>query len=371
MGPRDRSTRSTSRACSRSPATPAAARRAGRRRRRMTVALRALEPALARRPGRGAALHGRAEGAARAMAEPDPFTAPAARADRRAGARARPASPGGCRRRSRRSSARPASRARHDIAALPRALATPGRQPARRALVRAPRGLRRPRAARAAAPVHRRARGDARALPLARGRAARGHGGRAVPRRRALAIEAGGQLRRRAADLPGPPLRRADRGRAARHGDRCSRSPASTARRARPRCTTSRSTIPAPVALLVDRPLPAARRQPAASGAPSRRPAFRRRFGRLGADLAPGRPLRELVEAARRFAAPAAARAAPARRLGHAAPLDRRGALQPAYVPRAGPAAQRRAAASAGPRGGPCPTRSAAARPRARTPSAP
>jgi len=37
-------------------------------------------------------------------------------------------------------------------------------------------------------------------------------------------------------------------------------------------------------------------------------PAFRRRFGRLGADLAPGRPLRELVEAARRFAAPAAAR---------------------------------------------------------------
>jgi hypothetical protein len=37
-------------------------------------------------------------------------------------------------------------------------------------------------------------------------------------------------------------------------------------------------------------------------------PAFRRRFGRLAADLAPGRPLRELVEAARRFAAPAAAR---------------------------------------------------------------
>jgi hypothetical protein len=37
-------------------------------------------------------------------------------------------------------------------------------------------------------------------------------------------------------------------------------------------------------------------------------PAFRRRFGRVGADLAPGRPLRELVEAARRFAAPAAAR---------------------------------------------------------------
>jgi hypothetical protein len=37
-------------------------------------------------------------------------------------------------------------------------------------------------------------------------------------------------------------------------------------------------------------------------------PAFRRRFGRLSADLAPGRPLRELVEAARRFAAPAAAR---------------------------------------------------------------
>jgi IrrE N-terminal-like domain len=37
-------------------------------------------------------------------------------------------------------------------------------------------------------------------------------------------------------------------------------------------------------------------------------PAFRRRFGRLGADLALGRPLRELVEAARRFAAPAAAR---------------------------------------------------------------
>jgi IrrE N-terminal-like domain len=37
-------------------------------------------------------------------------------------------------------------------------------------------------------------------------------------------------------------------------------------------------------------------------------PAFRRRFGRLGADLAPGRPLRELVEAARRFAAPAATR---------------------------------------------------------------
>ncbi len=37
-------------------------------------------------------------------------------------------------------------------------------------------------------------------------------------------------------------------------------------------------------------------------------PAFRRRFGRLAADLAPGRPLRELVEAARRFTAPAAAR---------------------------------------------------------------
>jgi IrrE N-terminal-like domain len=37
-------------------------------------------------------------------------------------------------------------------------------------------------------------------------------------------------------------------------------------------------------------------------------PAFRSRFGVLGADLAPGRPLRELVEAARRFAAPAAAR---------------------------------------------------------------
>jgi hypothetical protein len=37
-------------------------------------------------------------------------------------------------------------------------------------------------------------------------------------------------------------------------------------------------------------------------------PAFRRRFGRVGVDLSPGRPLRELVEAARRFAAPAAAR---------------------------------------------------------------
>jgi hypothetical protein len=37
-------------------------------------------------------------------------------------------------------------------------------------------------------------------------------------------------------------------------------------------------------------------------------PAFRSRFGRLAADLGPGRPLRELVEAARRFAAPAAAR---------------------------------------------------------------
>jgi hypothetical protein len=37
-------------------------------------------------------------------------------------------------------------------------------------------------------------------------------------------------------------------------------------------------------------------------------PAFRRRFGCVAADLAPGRPLRELVEAARRFAAPAAAR---------------------------------------------------------------
>jgi hypothetical protein len=36
-------------------------------------------------------------------------------------------------------------------------------------------------------------------------------------------------------------------------------------------------------------------------------PAFRGRFGRLRADLAPGRPLRELVESARRFAAPAAA----------------------------------------------------------------
>ena len=33
-------------------------------------------------------------------------------------------------------------------------------------------------------------------------------------------------------------------------------------------------------------------------------PSFRRRFGRIGADLAPGRPLRELVEAARRFGAP-------------------------------------------------------------------
>jgi hypothetical protein len=37
-------------------------------------------------------------------------------------------------------------------------------------------------------------------------------------------------------------------------------------------------------------------------------PSFRRRFGPPAADLAPGRPLRELVEAARRFAAPAAAR---------------------------------------------------------------
>ena len=37
-------------------------------------------------------------------------------------------------------------------------------------------------------------------------------------------------------------------------------------------------------------------------------PAFRRRFGRLGADLGPGRPLRELVEAARRFAAPGGTR---------------------------------------------------------------
>ena len=64
---------------------------------------------------------------------------------------------------------------------------------------------------------------------------------------------------------------------------------------------------PAPVALL------AIGRYPANDGRlPIWRtvasPAFRRRFGRLGADLAPGRPLRELVEAARRFAAPAAAR---------------------------------------------------------------
>jgi hypothetical protein len=39
-------------------------------------------------------------------------------------------------------------------------------------------------------------------------------------------------------------------------------------------------------------------------------PAFRRRFGHLAADLAPGGPLRELVEAARRFSAPVGARLA-------------------------------------------------------------
>ncbi len=62
---------------------------------------------------------------------------------------------------------------------------------------------------------------------------------------------------------------------------------------------------PAPVALLVvgrfpqrDGSLPVWRTVAS--------PGFRRRFGRIGADLAPGRPLRELVEAARRFDAPAA-----------------------------------------------------------------
>ena len=64
-------------------------------------------------------------------------------------------------------------------------------------------------------------------------------------------------------------------------------------------------------------------------------PAFRRRFGRLGADLAPGRPLRELVEAARRFAAPAAARLRLPDASGTRPPLDRGGALQPPHVPRA------------------------------------
>ena len=42
------------------------------------------------------------------------------------------------------------------------------------------------------------------------------------------------------------------------------------------------------------------------SGAPCRRPASAGASARIGADLAPGRPLRELVEAARRFDAPAA-----------------------------------------------------------------
>jgi hypothetical protein len=62
---------------------------------------------------------------------------------------------------------------------------------------------------------------------------------------------------------------------------------------------------PAPVALLVvgrfprrDGSLPVWRTVAS--------PSFRRRFGRIGADLAPGSPLRDLVEAARRFGAPAA-----------------------------------------------------------------
>jgi hypothetical protein len=98
-------------------------------------------------------------------------------------------------------------------------------------------------------------------------------------------------------------------------------------------------------------------------------PAFRRRFGRLGTDLAPGRPLRDLVEAARRFAAPAAARRRP-RACGC------RTARAPCATgpPRRTTTAARSSCwspASAAPRAGPCRTRSAAAWTRARTPSAP
>ena len=87
--------------------------------------------------------------------------------------------------------------ARHDIGELPPGVATPGR-----ALLGALWFERREvyvdlAQSAAAAPLHRRPRGDARALPMARGGAARGHGGRAVPR------DARSRSRRRPTTAPG------------------------------------------------------------------------------------------------------------------------------------------------------------------------
>ena len=139
------------------------------------------ERAVARRPGRGAALHGRAQGAARCLSRSPHGAAASAIAERalaQAGVarRAADAARGAAPRRGH-------PRARADARA---ARARPHARPpaARRAVVRGAGDLPRRVAVRAAPPLHRGARADARAVPVARGRAARGHERRAVPRDR-------------------------------------------------------------------------------------------------------------------------------------------------------------------------------------------
>ena len=190
--------------------------------------------------------------------------------------------------------------ARHDIAALPSEIATPGRELLGALWFERAHDLRRPGPARAAPALHRRPRGDARPLPVARGRAARGHGVRAVPGHARL-DRGRGELRRRRADLPGAGVPRAAgrvAGRAcdganARHGaSRLAPRDAAPDGRASPRAGGAPRR----------RPIPGPERRLGVWGAVAS-PAFRRRRGPAPRTIGKGTPLRELIEAARSFKA--------------------------------------------------------------------
>ena len=221
----------------------------------------------------------------------------------------RPACSASCRRRSRRCIPWRASARVEPMPALPERVRTPGRQllgalwfEERTMFIDTAPVARAP-------PLHRGARADARALPVARGGAARGHERRAVPPG-GRAARGRGQPRRGAAALPGPQLRRAASPRSARRSPRRSRSRASTGRARTRRCTTTSSRTPRALALLVVGRFP--RRDgslPVWRSVESRR--YLRRFDRAAAatpaGLVPGSPLRELVEAARHMSEPAVA----------------------------------------------------------------
>ena len=290
-------------------------------RRRMTVALRALSELSPDEQDAGARLHGRAEGAPRRwLTTVHPRSR---RADRRRGAapgrRDRPpahAARGGPARGGHRRAPRHrrASRGGRDT----------GAHAPRRALVRAARGLRRPCPTRAAPALHRRPRGDARALPLARGDAARGHGVRAVPRDPGH-DRGGGQLRRGRADLPGPGVPRSAWATRRRTSRPRARSPPSTGPRCGRRCTSSPRATPRPWRCSSSggsRTVTARMRVWRAVASP----AYRRRYG------APASrdPARLAAARADRGRARVRGATADARRRGP----RRRGPLQPALLPR-------------------------------------